>query len=127
MIPIFHIPDSAENVIDSLRDIFYNFMDFLFLMLGKTYFLVTNVFIGGFIHFVFNLTGYISLVFVIVEVFIVGFSLMNCTDELSGKKSPITIMITFFGINFRIFIGIFQIFAFTLKQAYTLINAVKPW
>lgn len=119
---IFPLTESLQI----LKDLLYSFLGFIIYLLDGAYFLITNVFIGGFIHFIFNLTGYVSLVFIIIQIFIIGLSIMKSQDEY-GKKNPINLMTNYFSYNWFIFIGIFKVFAFFLKQAYTFITSLKLW
>jgi len=90
------------------------------------YFLVTNVFIGGFIFFIFHIFESVSLVFIIIEMFIVIFALINSRDEMTGRKSPFRIMRNYISYHIFFIIGMGKILTWIINLIYSIVNTIVP-
>jgi len=90
------------------------------------YFLVTDVFIGGFIFFIFHIFESVSLIFIIIEMFIVIFSLINSRDEMTGKKSPFRIMQNYVSYHVFFIVGMGKLLTWIINLLYNIVNTIIP-
>jgi len=98
----------------------------LFYSIIETFFsLLTSDFIGGFLHFLTHLLDYTVLLFIIVELFFVMFSLLNSKDEY-GKKSPFIIIKNYIAYHISLITLMSQSVMFIFSLIHKIVNTVIP-
>ena len=87
--------------------------------------IISNDFIGGFIHFCLNLFNYLSLLFIIIELFFMMFSLVNCKDEF-GNKSVFKIIQNYITYHLTLIEIMFKSIMYIFSIIYKIVNTIIP-